>query len=152
MCQNPVLPAGQASGLGTTHIAAAQYRESRGAQWGARFTSITQPNACMLNMAGAWLICLKLPYRPLGNTLTAQIFSDLRIFSRTGHFNFPRRRGTFPCFRVPPELVSQVKSGRELLPGIHETFLEPATGRGKARQQPQAVRSVMCVVRSCFSD
>ena len=28
----------------------------------------------------------------------------------------------------------QVKSSQELLPGIHETFfLEPATGRGKAR-------------------
>ena len=31
-----------------------------------------------------------------------------------------------------PFVLSQVKSSQELLPDIHETFLEPAAGRGKA--------------------
>ena len=41
------------------------------------------------------------------------------------------------------------KSSQELLPGIHETFLEPATGRGKARQQPQ--RKKLCAVCCVWS-
>ena len=41
---------------------------------------------------------------------------------------------------------SHIKSSQELLHGIYETFLEPATGRGKARQ-PQVARSVLCVAR-----
>ena len=43
----------------------------------------------------------------------------------------------------------KVKSSQELLPGIHETFLEPATGRGKARQQTQ--RKKLCAVCCVWS-
>ena len=75
---------------------------------------------------------------------------DAKAALRTTERKIPQGSKDEPYFAV--NYLRQVKSSQELLPGIHEIFLEPATERGKARQQPQVSRSVLCVVRSCFSD